>query len=552
MYGGGISGLGNRATGDQLSSPIGNSTAYGTFDYALTEAGPAAAFDGTSNYVEYSPTNIPTNEFTLLWGGVFDANDSPRGLIDCTNNGVSGWNVYQNGTDGMYFNNSSYPTSNGTTGWTVGQFWHGALRNKGGVSCDWFRNGAKIYTGSGVSPTAPTLPLWIGRLKVGANPYIKARFSYLYLLDKYIDDETISRIAVNPYIIFAPQRYVFDTGTAAAPGSVALTGQTLTSAVGILLPSTSKSLTGQSLASAQGTLAPSTSKVLSGQSLTSAQGSLTPSTTVALTGQSLTASQGSLTPTVGVVVALTGQQLTSSQGSLSPANSVALAGQSLTSSQGTLTPQTAGNVTLALTGQALTGSQGNLAPANSVALSGQSLTSAQGSVKAATSIALSGQSLTGSQGTLTPVATGQSITIQLTGQSLTSYLGSLDLSEYIWDTDAGVAGRSRGTFKPLPTEITHPEVVVVDIPERESTYEHHPLKNVRPTRVGPQAGLSGVRLPRRAVRQTQTQQPQGRDFRRLMMEAGNEKKTRKLSDYTIQKDKKYLTKARGPVTLKGN
>jgi hypothetical protein len=216
MYGGGVREFGNRAAGGQIHSPIGQPTAYGTFDYAVTKAGPAAKFNGTNTYVEYAAANIPTVEFTLLWGGVFDANDSPRGFVDCTNNGVSGWNIYQGGGDTMYFNNSSYPAGNPSTGWTPGQFFHGALRNKGGVSADWFRNGAKVASGVGVSPAAPTLPLWIGRLKVGALPYLKARFSYLYLFDKYLGGETIARIAANPYVIFAPQRKLYLVG---APSS---------------------------------------------------------------------------------------------------------------------------------------------------------------------------------------------------------------------------------------------------------------------------------------------------------------------------------------------
>jgi hypothetical protein len=43
-----------------------------------------------------------------------------------------------------------------------------------------------------------------------------------------------------------------------------------------------------------------------------------------------------------------------------------------------------------------------------------------------------------------------------------------------------------------------------------------------------------------------------RDYRSLMVIAGQDKKTVKLADFPIQKDKKYLTKVRGPVTLKGN
>ena len=189
-----------RNAGSLISQPTGN----GTLSSSTTEEGAAIALNGTNAYLSFDPANVPTSEFTLLWGGIFDDNDSPRGFVDCTNNGVSGWNVYQNGTDGMYFNNSSYPAGNQTTGWTVGQFWHGALRNKFGVSCDWFRNGTKIYTGTGVSPAAPTLPLWIGRLKVGGLPYLNGRFSYFYLIDKFLDDTLIASLADNPWQIFLP------------------------------------------------------------------------------------------------------------------------------------------------------------------------------------------------------------------------------------------------------------------------------------------------------------------------------------------------------------
>jgi hypothetical protein len=217
-----------RNAGNLIAQP----TSGGTLSSGTTDAGSALAFNGTNTYLDFGTANIPTVEFTFLWGGIFDDNDSPRGFIDCTNNGVSGWNIYQDGTDGMYFNNSSYPAGNQTTGWTVGQFWHGALRNKGGVSCDWFRNGTKIYTGTGVSPAAPTLPFWVGRLKVGGLPYLNARFSYLYLIDRYLSDDLIKSLQNNPWQIFEsePEVVFYPAAASGASGTVNATNASDTSA----------------------------------------------------------------------------------------------------------------------------------------------------------------------------------------------------------------------------------------------------------------------------------------------------------------------------------
>lgn len=219
---GNASGWRENKASDESGSLIANPTFNGTVASDYGEKGAALQFDGTSTYLDFGTANIPTSEFTLLWGGIFDANDSPRGFIDCTNNGVSGWNIYQGGGDTMYFNNSSYPAGNPSSGWTVGQFWHGALRNKFGVGCNWFRNGVKIYSGTGVAPTAPTLPFWIGRLKVGANQYIKGRFEYIYLLDKYLDDQLIADIALNAYRIFSGKKTMFRGIPSAPPVGVSI------------------------------------------------------------------------------------------------------------------------------------------------------------------------------------------------------------------------------------------------------------------------------------------------------------------------------------------
>jgi hypothetical protein len=304
MYGDAQAWLQNRAAGGQLGSQIPNPTITGGGVTDYTDIGPALEFDGTSTYLDFGTANIPTVEFTLLWGGVFDANDSPRGFIDCTNNGVSGWNIYQGGGSTMYFNNSSYPAGNPSTGWTPGQFFHGALRNKGGVSCDWFRDGAKIYTGTGVSPAAPTLPLWIGRLKVGGLPYLKARFSYLVLVDRFLSDDTLAKVPANPWIVLqAPRRaYLFAapatggttynrsvSGSLTPAGSIAkLTGKTVSgssTATGDVTKQTGKAVGGS--ATLSGAITRAISKGVAG-SITGT-GSLVKST--------LRAFAGSITPT---------------------------------------------------------------------------------------------------------------------------------------------------------------------------------------------------------------------------------------------------------------
>ncbi len=244
---GGLSGFAvNR--GRLIASPV----IGGTVVTDGTNAGLALKFDGTSTFLDYGTANIPAVEFTVMWGGIFDANDSPRGIFDCTNNGVSGWNIYQDGASGMYFNNSSYPAGNPTTGWTVGAYWNGALRNKGGVSADWWRNGTKVASGTGVSPTAPTLPFWVGKLKVGGLPFMKARFSYFYLFDKFLDDAAIISLQGNPYQIFNSQRVIWSSTAAAGDAVGAASGIGSASGIGASINAQSGSSSGIGAASGVG------------------------------------------------------------------------------------------------------------------------------------------------------------------------------------------------------------------------------------------------------------------------------------------------------------
>jgi hypothetical protein len=82
---------------------------------------------------------------------------------------------------------------------------HGALRNKSGTSCDWFRDGVNIASTSGKNPGAVTNPLWIGNQRGSGQPFLSGRFAYFYLLDKYLDDLSIAAIAANPWQLFEPE-----------------------------------------------------------------------------------------------------------------------------------------------------------------------------------------------------------------------------------------------------------------------------------------------------------------------------------------------------------
>jgi hypothetical protein len=216
MYGDQNGWLGNNATGE-FGSLIGEPTLNGTIASDYAEKGRALAFDGTTTYVEFPITNVPYTEFTLLWGGVFDNFASFRGFVDCVANGTSGWGVFQAAGGVLWFAVTSYAGVLSSTGWPSGVMVHGALRNKYGLTCDWFRNGSKISSTVGSLPNAPTLPFWIGKQRAGGTAFIQGRFEYFYLLDKYLDDQLISDIALNPYRIFSGNKTMILDATAGVP-----------------------------------------------------------------------------------------------------------------------------------------------------------------------------------------------------------------------------------------------------------------------------------------------------------------------------------------------
>lgn len=210
---------GNNATGE-FGSLIQDPTLNGTLDSDYTDAGPALKFDGSTTYADFGAANIPYAEFTLLFGGIFDSFTSFGGVADCTVNGVSGWNIFQAAGGTLYFSTRGYSGDLASSGWPTGQTVHGALRNKVAGTCDWFRNGVQVASTTGRNPITVTNPLWVGNQRGGGTANLAARFSYFYLFDKYLSDQHIADIAVNPYRLFSPRRYVFPAIVSAAGGGL--------------------------------------------------------------------------------------------------------------------------------------------------------------------------------------------------------------------------------------------------------------------------------------------------------------------------------------------
>jgi len=236
-----------RNAGDLIAQPIpGGTLASGT-----TDAGSALAFNGSSTYLDYGTANIPTDEFTVMWGGVFDALSGVTGIVDCSNGSSNGWSLYTSGTD-MYLSGNHYSGDLLASGWATGTFYHGAARYKAGVGPSIFRNGAKIassgITLSGISN--PTNPFLVGQLRVSSPRFITARFSYFYLFDRYLSDDLIISLQANPWQIFEQEQeiiyYPAASGTnytlTASFGSFAITGTAAALKYNHILPASSGSV----------------------------------------------------------------------------------------------------------------------------------------------------------------------------------------------------------------------------------------------------------------------------------------------------------------------
>lgn len=132
-------------------------------------------------------------------------------------------------------------------------------------------------------------------------------------------------------------------GTAVANIDVALVGQAITSAAGIVTPESSS---------------PDVTVPLTGSASTSALGTLVPSSDVRAVGSAATSAAGSVVPSLDV--AASGLSATLAAGILLPASDVPLIGAVSTSAAGIVTPSISSDLTLALTGQEIVGATGTL------------------------------------------------------------------------------------------------------------------------------------------------------------------------------------------------
>tara|TARA_Y100000816_G_C26067996_1_gene561408 strand:+ start:369 stop:1568 length:1200 start_codon:yes stop_codon:yes gene_type:complete len=141
------------------------------------------------------------------------------------------------------------------------------------------------------------------------------------------------------------------------------------------------------------TLNPADVMGLTGVSATGSVGSPTiiSNAEFSLTGVSATVSVGSLDPTQEIV-GLTGQASTSSVGSLSPADVMGLTGVSASFNVGSIA--IGSSPVIDLTGQSTTSSVGSILPADVMGLTGVSFTSSVGSIAPADVMGLTGQSAT--------------------------------------------------------------------------------------------------------------------------------------------------------------
>jgi len=193
-------------------------TANGTLATGTTDIGNALKFDGTSTYLDFGVLNV-AEEFTVFWGGVFDALASVTGIVDCSDGTTSGWSIFTSGTD-LFLSGNRWQGNLISSGWATGQFYHAAARNKTGTGYAIFRNGAQIAGDSsslGSSVANPVNNFWVGQLRVSNPKFITARLSYFYMIDKYLSDDLIKMIFDNPWQILEEEPEVYYYPTASIP-----------------------------------------------------------------------------------------------------------------------------------------------------------------------------------------------------------------------------------------------------------------------------------------------------------------------------------------------
>lgn len=237
--------------------------------------------------------------------------------------------------------------------------------------------------------------------------------------------------------------------------NAALAGQSTNIGQGSLLASilNSAALTGQSISATSGLVTGASSPILTGQFIAAVPGNITSLATPTLTGQNITVSRGSLTP--DRATALLGSSVALGRGSVSQTTAPTLVGQTVAVSRGSLALTQAPG----LLGQSLSVNRGTIAPAErTLGLTGENIAISNGLVVSGSNVAASliGQNISVAQGTI--VASGFNININLTGQSLSSSQNNL-----VSIVASALAGQtitaSRGSINSLAAPILSGEVI---------------------------------------------------------------------------------------------
>lgn len=250
------------------------------------------------------------------------------------------------------------------------------------------------------------------------------------------------------------QQFTSQQGTIAPTLSIALVGQAVTTASGILTANTdgTVALIGQQINGLQGALAPGWDQPLIGSAVVSARGTLgviLRPTDIA--GQQINIGQGFVSAfgpdkTVGI----TGQEITSGQGIINPGGQL-LSGTAIVPAAGTMVPSS----TVPLVGQQINLAQGTIAPAQDA--DDVLITSQQGNVGVSVTVALVGQPATVLQGT---VVVSSDAFIPLVGSQINSAIGALVATPQIPLTGQQIQSAIQSMGAPGTAALTGQQITV--------------------------------------------------------------------------------------------
>ncbi len=297
--------------GSRIASPV----MTGVVAPGRTSGGEALLFNGVDTRLDFGTANIPTSEFTVVWGGTLNTIANFRGLADCINGG-NGWTLFYSGTDTLWFSGNGYGGITNFSGWPTGVFHTGAFRYKSGVERAWFRNGRRLASEVDATSISTTIAnFWIGSQRGGGSTNLDGSLNFFYLFDKSLSDGAIIKLLNSPYSLIEDRTLYVQTstgggaqtitGVVAVPTSIAGTPVLTVGAVTFSPPRpTPSSNASTPTLTAGGVTLSLSAAVASGSvstpSLTNGNASITPSVAIASSNASTPTLTGS--NTLGVTV----------------------------------------------------------------------------------------------------------------------------------------------------------------------------------------------------------------------------------------------------------